>query len=359
MNHTAKLAVIGHGMVSALGNDSISSCAALRAGVSGVRQSILWDPSAGARMNAARPGLHQWWQGSSMLAELVFPAINQCFDEVKTQKLQIKLTQIPIILVTSAADRPLRDLNLDKQLWNDLAIKLGWPLPPGSQVIPGGRTGMVDAFAQAQQILLSDKAPVCIVAGVESFLRQELVNHYLNQNRLLCATNSNGFIPGEAASAVLLSLAQRISSSELIIESIGKGIEKSGAGGDKTVPVNGDGLTNAIKQALTAANVQFNQLNWCLSDSNGERFKFKEYTIAAARLDRPNPSTTRVNGQIQLWHPIEYLGEIGAAILPSLLIWAFEAHRRHYAPGTSVLIHAGEDNGTRVALIARFNAVGA
>ena len=54
---------------------------------------------------------------------------------------------------------------------------------------------------------------------------------------------------------------------------------------------------------------------------------------------------------LELWHPIEYLGEIGAAILPCLLAWTAHALRHGYAPGPRALCHIGSDDGQRMALV--------
>jgi 3-oxoacyl-[acyl-carrier-protein] synthase-1 len=54
-----------------------------------------------------------------------------------------------------------------------------------------------------------------------------------------------------------------------------------------------------------------------------------------------------------MWHPIEHLGEVGAAILPCLLAWAAHAMREGYAPGGRALCHVGSDTGERAALVVR------
>jgi 3-oxoacyl-[acyl-carrier-protein] synthase-1 len=119
--------------------------------------------------------------------------------------------------------------------------------------------------------------------------------------------------------------------------------------------VSGEGLTTAVRQALTEAGIEFNQLEFVISDLNGERFKFKEAMICAGRLDRlrPEGQPSRRFGNLAIWHPIEFVGEIGAAIFPCMLGWAFEAGRKGYNPGMDCLLYAGEDSGERVALATR------
>ena len=83
-----------------------------------------------------------------------------------------------------------------------------------------------------------------------------------------------------------------------------------------------------------------------ITDLSGEHYKFKEALFVLTRLDREPRSQI-----LDLWHPIEYLGEVGAAILPCLLAWTMHARDHKYAPGRLALCHVGNDNGQRAAMI--------
>ena len=83
-----------------------------------------------------------------------------------------------------------------------------------------------------------------------------------------------------------------------------------------------------------------------LTDLSGEHYKFKEAAFVAGRLNSGERDVP-----LDLWHPIEYLGEIGAAILPCLLAQAMHAAREQYAPGPLALCHVGSDTGERAALV--------
>lgn len=299
-----------------------------------------------------------------MLPELLAPAVFECQEKALNLKLRrgpVRLEDIPILTLVAPRDRPHRAPDLEVRVASGLAHKLGRALPRGSEVIAQGRTGILAALDVARKHLEGRQAPLVIIAGVESFLRQVLVAHYIEQERLLCGTNSNGFIPGEAACAVVVGRAEDFSGPRLLISGVGTGQEPGQAGGTAASPVMGEGLTRALRTALSEAGLEYHQINTSISDLNGERFKFKERTIAAGRLDRLPPSghSTRPLGYMAEWHPIEYLGEIGAAIFPCLLGWAFEAGRTGYALGKEMLLFAGEDQGDRVAMVTVFSPGGA
>ena len=359
MAGTMPLAVVEYGMVTAVGFNGPATCAAMRAGISGVRQANLWDFTIEEWLPAGRPLLPQWWEGPDMLPELLAPAIAECREKARTLKLRTGSTRpedIPILTLVAPPDRPYRAPDLETRVARGLAHKLGGLLPPGSEIIPQGRTGLLTALDVARKYLESRHVHLVIIAGVESFLRQVLVEHYIQQGRLLCGTNSNGFIPGEAACAVVVSRAADALGDRLVIAGVGEGHEPGLAGGTAQSPVTGDGLTRAMRTALSKAGTEYHQINTSISDLNGERFKFKERTIATGRLDRLPPSgrSTRPLGYVDEWHPIEYLGEVGSAVFPCLLGWAFEAGRTGYALGSKMMLFAGEDLGTRAAVVTLF-----
>ncbi|QQZ41618.1 3-oxoacyl-ACP synthase [Pseudomonas sp. SK3(2021)] len=364
MSLGGQLSVLGHAMLTALGADGPSTCAAMRAGISGAREANLWDFTVGENLQAARTRMHQWWEGPTMVPELAAPVIRQCWQ----QALQLGLAQgtddapaVPVLIILPPVDRPHRSPELDQLVLDGLAQRFGHPLPQGSRTVAHGRTGILPALRTAHELLSNHVAAACIVVGVESFLRQVLVEHYIEQDRLLCGTHSNGFMPGEAACAVLVARHGTHPADELVIVGTGSGQEPSGDGGSADNPVRGEGLTQAIRQALSEAGIVFHDLNFSISDLNGEHFKFKEAAFAAGRLDRlpPDGHSRRPRGFMETWHPVEGIGEVGAAIFPCLLGWAFEAGLKGYAPSQHALLHAGEDNGERVALVTRFEHKGA
>jgi 3-oxoacyl-[acyl-carrier-protein] synthase I len=345
-------------MVTAVGNSWAASTAAMRAGVRNVVQGKLWDYSAGDYLTVGRPQLRQWWEGRSMLAELVTPAIDECLA-VAEQVVRTPVAEIPIVLIVSPPDRPCRWPDLDKEVMVDLAHKLGRGLAKGSALIAKGRSGIATALEYAAALFDSRQHQLCVVAGVESFLRKGIADHYqLKEPRLLTSANSNGFSLGEAGSAVLVTLPAWHERSELVLDGLGQASDPSKAGGTEKHPVKGDGLTKSIRQALAAVGLPHNAIDLRISDANGEKWKFKEATFAAARMDRPRPAGVppRRLGYLDHWHPTEFIGEVGAAIGPIMLGWALHAGQKRYLPGPRILFHAAEDNGDRSAILAEYRS---
>ena len=349
------LSVIGYGLWSALGPDGPSSIAGVRGQIIGSEIGNLWDPTIGANLSCFRVAAHQWWEGPTFLPDLATPPIEECLAQVANlapKTLRRPASEIPILVSVAPPDRPGRPGNLETLVMEGLARKLGRPLPPGSGVIGGGRTGLPHLLATAARH--SDRHPLQILVGVESLLRQTIVEHYIGKNRLLCGANTSGFTVGEAGAALLVARTGTAQGAELAITGMGTGIEPGRDGGSREQAVTGEGLTQAIRAALAATGIPFYDFPALIGDLNGEHFKFKEQMMAQMRLDRAPPEgrSRRPRGYVEHWNLIEYMGEIGAALMPAQLAWAFETGRAGLLPQNRALCFAGEDDGRRVALTA-------
>lgn len=341
-NQSNQLAVKACGMVTAVGFNAPSSLAAIRAGISGIAHDNIWDTAAGKYMGVGRPHTPQWWEGPDMLAELAAPAVHECFEALPQG---IAPNTVPVFVLLSPTNRPYREPKLDNIVLDELQWRLQLNLFSGSRVY-NGRTGIIPALEQASHYFSNQQATHAIVVGADTFLRQNVVDFYIDQRRILTSDNSNGFIPGEAACAVLLDAGGSQSDGELRIVSWGEGHESGTINSD--IPLTGDGLTTALSQALAGADITMADTDYWLTDQNAEHYKAKECTVAQIRLERrdhPAPMP------YQIWHPIEYLGDIGSAIAPCLLGVGLAAAKGGYAPGPLALMHVGEDNGERAALV--------
>jgi len=150
---------------------------------------------------------------------------------------------------------------------------------------------------------------------------------------------------------VLVTLGDWNKGSQLHIRGLGFAHEPAPITSEE--PFRGEGLTEAVRTALQDAGLTLEDLAWRLTDITGEHYKFKEANFAAGRL-----SSGKWEDVFDLWHPIEYLGEIGAAMVPALLAWGLHAGQKGYAPGIRALCHVGSDGADRAAWVTEFDAGG-
>lgn len=350
MTEAPGISVIGYGMWTAAGHDGPSTVAAMRAGVSGAERANLWDYTAGDNLMAFRVSAHQWWEGPTFLPDLALPVIEECRAQVP-DALGISVEDIPILLALAPEHRPACPPGMEQMVLEGLAEKMGGRLPKGSRAIGQGRVSLPYLIQSAASL-----GGPAIIVGVESFLRQSIVEHYIEKSRLLCGTNSSGFIVGEAAAGLLVAPTGQGGGPELRITGMGKGHEPSRDGGSKDAPVSADGMTEALRGAMGMSGGNFYDIPVVMADLNGEHYKFKELALSTMRVDKlpPEGGSRRPRDHVEHWNAVETIGEVGSALLPAAMGWAFEAGRSGFLPG-SVMFAAGEDDGTRVALVGEMS----
>lgn len=335
------LTVVGYAMWTAAGHDGPSSVAAMRAGVSGAARADLWDFTSGGLLNACRVQAHQWWEGASFLPALIAPVIEDCRAALRSLPGAPAPETVPVLLSLAPPDRPARAPDLDRVVMDGLAERLGGALPKGSGAVCAGRCGLPPLLGRVRDL----GAPFAILVGAESFLRQVIVDHYNRAGRLLSGATSSGFVPGEAAAALVVARGRQPG---LVLTGMGAGQEPGSSG---AAPVTGAGLTQAMRAALDAADTDFFDITVLMGDLNGEHARFKEHAIAAMRLDRvpPEGHSRRPRETLEHWNVAESVGEAGAALMPAAMGWAFQAGRWGCLPGR-VIFTGSEDDRRRVAV---------
>jgi 3-oxoacyl-[acyl-carrier-protein] synthase-1 len=336
------LAITAAGMVTSVGFNWAATCAAIRGGLRSVEASNLWDSSAGAPLPAGRVILPQWWTGVEKLADLVAPAILECLEAARP----VPPDEIPLLIGIAPPDRPLNQGHAERKLLNDVAQRLELVPHAASGVIARDHVAGAHGLRAAAQLMARHHVPYVIVAAVDSLLDEGLVAHYISQQRVLTAQVSNGFYVGEAGSAVLVS---SIPSQSDGLHVLGIGVSREAATIESDEPCRAEGLTKAVADALNEAQLTIHDVQYRISDLNGEHYKFKEMALTMMRFERkPRPQ------RFELWHPIEFIGDVGAAISPLALGLALDAGRRGYANGPNALCTFGNDNGERAAIVVSY-----
>lgn len=339
---TAPIAILGAGMVTPVGFTAPASSAAIRCTLDSFEDTT-FHASSRKPIKGGRVILEKDWRGVARLARMLVPAIRECWQRLPPK---MSLGDVPVILCTSERERPGRLADLDGDLWNELQNLTGAQFHQKSSTAAGGRAGILPALEQARALIHADQFPYCIVAGVDSYLMAGTLADYEKQNRLLTEENSDGFIPGEAAAAVLVGpVSEKADGLGLACIGMGQGTEKATL--DSGQPLRADGLVQAINAALKEAGCSLGDVDFRITDVNGEQYYFKEATLALARVLRKRKE------EFDIWHPVECVGEIGAAMGPLILGYALYAARKNYLPGPIILAHFSNDNGERAAFILK------
>lgn len=334
------VAILASGMVTAVGLNSASSCAAIRCAIDNFSETRFMD-KGGEWIIGSQVPLEDPWRGLPKLVHMVVPAIKECLAHARNATPE----QIPLLLCVAEKERPGRLEGLDDQLLQEIHVACGTKFHSRFAVIPRGRVAGALAIELASRLIHDEGVPYCIIAGVDSLLVAGTLAAYEEKDRLLTSQNSNGFIPGEAGAAILVGPAGNSAEPEFRCLGIGNGQEKATI--DAEEPLRADGLVQAFKAAFTNAGCGYEAVDYRLTDANGEQYWFKEAALAMTRAMRVRKE------HFYLWHVADCLGETGAAAVPASLSHALAASRKKYAPGPGALCHFGNDVGERVALVLR------
>jgi 3-oxoacyl-[acyl-carrier-protein] synthase-1 len=270
---------------------------------------------------------------------MIAPAIQECLAQADNMRGEM----IPLLLCVAEEERPGRLPGLDNQLFHDVQSELGVRFHSRSHTIARGRVAGALALAEARRLIYEERIRFCVIAGVDTFLISSTLAAFEAKNRLLTSKNPNGFIAGEAGAAVLVGRPGQNVRDEIVCLGIGLGREDATV--DSEEPLRADGLVQAFKTAFADAGLTMDDLDFRLTDSNGEQYGFKEAALAMTRLLRARKE------RFEIWHPADCIGETGAAIGPCVLGVALAAARKRYAPGPGALCHFGADDGERLALV--------
>ncbi|AZC31741.1 3-oxoacyl-ACP synthase [Pseudomonas chlororaphis subsp. piscium] len=341
----AALCIIGSGMVSAVGLSAPASCAAIRCAIDNFQETRFID-RGGEWLIAASVPLEQPWRGRSKLIKMAARAIAEAMQN--TSGLDPEKT--PLLLGVAEADRPGRLDGLDLSLLHDIERELGVRFHGSSNVIARGRVSGAVALLNARKLIYEQGHRHVLIAGVDSFLSGPTLAAFEERERLLTSQNSNGFIPGEGAAAVVLAAPVASEEPQLACIGLGFGVEKATVEAED-IPLRAEGLTQAVRAALSEAGCGLELMDYRLTDISGEQYYFKEASLALSR-------TLRVRKEFfHLWHPADCIGEVGAAIGPAMLAVALAASRKGYGEGPNIFCHLGNDAGQRAAALLSYQTV--
>ncbi len=333
------LAIQSTGLVTSVGLGAAASCAAMRAGLTNPVETKFID-ARGAWIMAHQVPLAQPWRGMRKLVVMASMAVEEALQPLPREAWG----RVPLLLCVAESERPGRTPGLDQHLYTQLQDELGVQFAEGSAIVPRGRVGVAVALSQARTLLARPGVSHVLVAAADSLLSWPTLSHYDQADRLLTEANPDGFMPGEGAGALLLGCPS--AAGELLCTGLGFGLEAAHV--ESGEPLRAEGLSTAIRAALADAGREMHDMDFRITDVGGEQYYFKEAALALSR-------TLRVRKEeLDIWHPAESTGEIGAATGASLVAVALAASRKGYARGRRILAHASNDAGHRAAMVLEY-----
>jgi 3-oxoacyl-[acyl-carrier-protein] synthase I len=340
--------IVGIGASTPLGSTVWASAAAARAGVCGFTEHPFVVDTVGEPMRvAAAPWLEATLLGTERYWQLIYPAIDEALAAMAYGRSQ-EAIRIGLF-VALPPDRAGRPSDLAPMIRRLVSDRYGRQFEAVVAFETGHAAGYA-AFDAATRNLMSSTG-LCMVVGVDSYLSPETLEWIEACDQLNGAGRMNnawGFIPGEAAGAVLLGSSRFVESAGMPVlgDLIGLGLARE-ANRIKTDSVCiAEGLTLAFRIALNGL-----EPHECVTDVfcdlNGEPYRADEYGFAALRTREQFRSASAFVAPAECW------GDVGAAGATLLTALSVIAQRKQYARGPLALVCGSSESGERgAALIA-------
>jgi 3-oxoacyl-[acyl-carrier-protein] synthase-1 len=351
------LVVTGLGMVSSVGWDVASSCAAIRAGITRPRplpdvfvpdQDLLEPvPLMGHPVSGLTDGfgpLGRWlrlaracvedmrataglppptdasfWNSTGLLC--VLPHLEEArYLEVRDFG--------PELLTTSWLERLVPALGLASR-------------PSPVHFIHAGHAGTAFALQLARQWLAARNFERVLVLSVDSYLDETSLEWLLEHRRLKTPDRPVGLMPGEAGACLLVepiqSARQRSAPVLATVAAVATGREAGSFVAGQ--PQRGEALTRVLEEVLAQQPAGGGWAGNIICDLNGEQWRAGAWGHAQVRL------RARLSDRTRLLLPCVSLGDVGAASGAVGLCVAAHAFARKYALGDQSLVLSSAEHG--------------
>ncbi len=213
-----------------------------------------------------------------------------------------------------------------------------------SRQICTGRTGVIEAIRVARHYLDSGYE-YALVGGVDTCHNTEWLDFLDASGRLASerpAARADSFVPGEGVAFLLLTnqpeRAMNCNGCRILLTEPGFGEEPGHLYSEN--PYRGEGLDQAVKDALAATDYSFNTV---FSSMNGENYWAKELGVAMTRSSQRFPT-------LRHEHPADCFGDLGAASGGALIALAAHYATHRYTAGSNCLVCTSSDTEYRSSI---------
>jgi len=342
-------AIVGMGMITAVGIDAKQTAASVRAGITRFVETSIHDKRFEPFVMAIlpddvlpplKPELEQavgLTAKQARMLRLATPALQEAtqdWPEVDNFPLYLGIPQ-------QLPDRPdpfNKGFLQHIRLQSDVAFNTA-----ESNLFPHGRAAGLFALEKAMDAIVAGTHPYAIVGGIDTYVDLYLLGTLDMEGRILGTNVMDGFIPGEGAAFFVLTTMEKARSDGLkplaLLTTVAKDQEEGHLYSDQ--PYRGDGLANAFDQFF-----QTNGTNEPVKDvftsMNAENHWAKEWGVAYMR------NQAGFEPAHGFHHPAECLGDTGAASGVILINLAAIGIKNRYFSSPS-LVTCSSDYGERAA----------
>lgn len=334
------LEILAMGARTPVGLTAESSAAAVRARISRLKEHPFMVDDAGDRVRAAfDPLLSADLLGMDRLGPLLESAIREAIGKLGTLP-----TPTAEVLLALPEARPGFPEGAARKVAEAVSRSLG---PHYRVELTGqGHAGALRCLEVAEDRVTRRPSEICIVAGADSYFHGDTLDWLAEQGQLSASHVRGGFIPGEAAGALVLGGAisrRRLGLRTLAhIRAVKTAVEKHPQKSEHEGL--GEGLTVAVQGVVESLRLPDDAVDAVFCDINGERYRSEEWGFAVLRLGQAL-RTFDYEAPCGSW------GDVGAASGVLFSILAARSWARAYARGPRALVWCSSEGGLRGAAL--------
>jgi 3-oxoacyl-[acyl-carrier-protein] synthase-1 len=355
------LLVEGLGMVTPLAHDAATSCAAIRAGLTRaapLTDAAVLDPDTQEMVPAIGHPVWGLTEGKAAIARWLSMARHAFADLRRSAALPApsdagfwSRTSCVVVSSVDNGDRfafaPECYAELIEATYiTPLRQQLGLGMDPQQVYHLGdGRTGVLRAFAGAEQLLANGRVDRVIVLAVDSYLDGHTLQWLSETERLKSAERPTGLMPGEGAVAILVSAAAGTGSRTQRVRIRAAAVDREEEDYLSGQQRHGRALARALTAALRASAAPPPVDADLYTDLNGEAWRAYELGAALAQISADLLRTKRLNT------PAICVGDLGAASALLSIGLAASAFERRYARSTRAIVTCMSGSGQVGAVV--------
>ena len=338
------LAVTGTGIVGPIGHTALQCMHSVRSEITRLAVQGLPDVT-GQWISGGDCPTWSGYAGARHLEVLASEALRQAWRVANESSRENVKGPVGIIVGAPDALRPgfcFPPPGFDLEEWAD-AFGLG---EIGHyEVMPAGACSAQMALHRAGELLNSRVISACLIGGADSQLQYRVVRWHEAFFRLKCSYLTDGLMPGEAASFLVLETVAGAAArgAPALAQILSAVVSREEATILSDLPNTAVALTSAVRAALDDAGLHSADIGMVWSDLNGESYRAREWAFTEVRNAFRTDAT--------LLHPADCHGDLGAASDSSLLAIAGLAHATGWAAGRPTLVFSGSEGGYRAATI--------
>lgn len=331
----------GAGAVTAAGLNARQTLAAIRASLSAFEEAAPVEPLA-AQVVARIPT--HWRLRRSEGDWLVNMAARAIKEGLGTDDPGVAAaTALLVTPPESFRNHPAFDDIPARDFLSAIIDAAGRKFHPASRAVDGGAAASIGLVEQALTLMEEQGVAQVLLGGVDSLINEIDLARLGQAGRLKSADNAQGLVPGEAAAFVRLVREPGRDAVVAAIHGIGTARETDSVLSDRYS--QGRAMLAALRAATTGTGPSEPNIDFVVSNGNGERYDGWEMLIARPRFYRTRRE------MMATAYPAMTVGDIGAAGGALALMLAADSFVNDYAPGPAAICEIASEGGLRAAAV--------